>query len=117
MYIMETKICRECSVIKFIDQFEKDGSYEHKDGTVKTKYKLDCKECRKGCRTKYIKSYGQTHKEELNQKKREWRHKVKQLSTHAELVKLQMIPRMMNTNQHHQTKPNKKNLKSIHFNC
>ncbi len=68
---METKICRACSVVKTIDQFEKDGSYEHKNGIVKTKYKLDCKECRKGCRTEYLKNYGQTHREELNQYDRE----------------------------------------------
>ena len=77
MYVMETKVCRACSVIKFIDQYEKDGSYENKNGIVKTKYKLDCKECRKGCRTEYLKSYGQTHREELNQKKQERRHRMK----------------------------------------
>ena len=77
MYVMETKVCRACSVIKFIDQYEKDGSYENKNGIVKTKYKLDCKECRKGCRTEYLKNYGQTHREELNQKERERRHRLK----------------------------------------
>ena len=50
---METKICRECGFTKIVDEFEKDGKYKYKDGTVKIKYKLDCKECRKGCRKEY----------------------------------------------------------------
>ena len=50
---METKICRECGFTKIVDEFEKDGKYKYKDGTVKIKYKSDCKECRKGCRKEY----------------------------------------------------------------
>ena len=32
---METKICRECAFTKIVDEFEKDGKYRYKDGTVK----------------------------------------------------------------------------------
>ena len=32
---METKICRECRITKILDEFEKDGKYKYKDGTVK----------------------------------------------------------------------------------
>ena len=32
---METKICRECGFTKIVDEFEKDGKYRYKDGTVK----------------------------------------------------------------------------------
>jgi hypothetical protein len=50
MYVMETKIFRECGFTKKVDEFDKDGKYKYKDRTVKIKNKLDCKECRKGCK-------------------------------------------------------------------
>ena len=79
---METKICRECGFTKIVDEFEKDGKYKYKDGTVKIKYKLACKECRKGCRKEYYdknkdilqekrKIKYEENKEEISEKRKE----------------------------------------------
>jgi hypothetical protein len=77
MYVMETKICRECGFTKIVDEFEKDGKYKYKDGTVKIKYKLDCKECRKGCR----KEYYDKNKEILQEKRKiKYEEKKKEIS-------------------------------------
>ncbi len=111
---METKICRECGYTKTVNEFEKDGKYKYKDGTVKIKYKLDCKECRKGCRKEY---YGQKYdenKKEISEKRNEivececgcliQKH---YLSKHKKTVKHSDLLKTKNETQQKAEEPNK----------
>jgi hypothetical protein len=104
MYVMENKICRKCGFTKKLDEFEKDGKYKYKDGTVKIKYKSDCKECRKGCRNEYYVQKYEENKEEINAKRREILEcecgcliQKKHLSQHKKTIKHSELLKTKNT--------------------